>query len=133
VVPGARRISPEIGETGRVSGAEEVCEQGALDPAAAEDGEVECVCSPCRMLGVYPFFREGGGEGGEGGGELSLRRGMPHWFVAHLGLAWVPVQFVCCNGALCIALSTCPKAPLFPSIHPSLVSNHPREHRGAYT
>ena len=87
MVPGACRISPETGETGRVSGAEEVREQGALDPAAAEDGEVECVCSPCRMLGVYPFFREGGGEGGEGGGELSLRRGLPHRFVAHLGLA----------------------------------------------
>ena len=74
MVPGARRISPETEGTGGAGGAEEVREQGAFEPAAAEDGEVECVCSPCRMLGVYPFFREGGGGGEEeGGGKLSLR------------------------------------------------------------
>jgi len=84
VVPGTRRISPETGETSGVGGAEEVREQGAFDLAAAKDGEVECVCSPCRMLGVYPLFREGGGEGGEGGGKLSSRWGLPHWFVACL-------------------------------------------------
>ena len=98
MVPGARRIPPETGETGRAGGAEEVREQGAFELAAAENGEVECVCSPCRMLEVYPFFRNGGG-GGEEGGKLS-------WGGA------------CPTGSLLIwpCLSSCHDAPLYSTL-----------------